>query len=82
MLYLETQKGKKDITALDLQQDIRGIDVWMEIIMKTNKGCGKLSSNNTLFSDSWFIRFIAADKSNAEVVDYYGPVKTSHKDFS
>ena len=50
--------------------------------MKTNKGCGKLSSNNTLFADRWFIRFTTADEENAEGVDYYGPVKTSHKDFS
>ena len=54
----------------------------MERIMKTTKGCGKISSNNTLFADSWFIRFTTADESNAEGVDYYGPVKTSHKDFS
>ena len=50
--------------------------------MKTTKGCGKFSSNNTLFADSWFIIFTTADESYAERVDYYGPVKTSHKDFS
>ena len=48
--------------------------------MKTTKGCGKLSSNNTLFSDIWFIRFTTADESNTEGVDYYGPVNTSNKD--
>ena len=62
MLFLDTQKVNTDITSLDLQQDIRGKDVCVKIIMKTTKGCGKLSSNNTLFADSWFIRFTTADE--------------------
>ena len=64
MLYLDTQKAQEDMKALDLQNDIRGVAVCMKRIMKATEGCGKLSSNKTLFSDSWFIRVTTADESN------------------
>ena len=53
----------------------------MKINMKYTKGCVQLSSNNTLFDDSWFNEFKTEEETNAEVVDYCGHVKTSHKGF-
>ena len=54
MLYLEIQNKKEVIKKLEFQQVIGGTDAWMNRIMKANKGCGKLSSNDTLFYDIWF----------------------------
>ena len=45
------------------------------------KGCGKLTSNDTYFDDSWFISIKTAEDMAAAGVDYCGPVKTSHKVF-
>ena len=42
MLYLDIKKGKDSIKASDYQQDIGGTDVFINIIMKSNKGCGQL----------------------------------------
>ena len=53
----------------------------MKIIMKGNKGCGQILSNDTLFSDTWFNEVKIAEELDAEGVDFCGPVKTSHKGF-
>ena len=58
---------------------IGGTADYMKIIMNTTKGWGKLSSNDTFFYDRWFIRVKTAGEENAQVVDYCGPLKTSHK---
>ena len=44
MLYLEIQKGGDAMKASDFQQDIIGTAYLTKIIMKTTKGCSKLSS--------------------------------------
>ena len=44
----------------------------MKIIMNTTKGWRKLSSNDTLFYDIWFIIFKTEEEANAQLVDYYG----------
>ena len=49
----------------------------MKRITKDNKGYGQLSSNDTLFDDSCFNGVKTAEETNAEVVDYCCPVKTS-----
>ena len=49
ILYLEIQKGKESMKVSDFQNNIRGADIFMKIIMKANKGRGKMSSNDTLF---------------------------------
>ena len=54
MLYPEIQNGEEVIKVSDFQQDIGGIADFMKMIIKATKGCGKLSSNNTFFSDFWF----------------------------
>ena len=45
------------------------------------KGCGRLMSNDTYFSDIWFSGVKTAEEEMDEGVDYYGPTKTSHKGF-
>ena len=53
----------------------------MKILAIANKGCGQMISNETYFSYSWFSSVKTADEAMAAVVDYCGPVKTSHKGF-
>ena len=43
----------------------------MKIITKANKGCGKLSSNETFFSDSWFSGLKQVEEANVEGVDLF-----------
>ena len=81
MLYLEIQNGKEVSKASDFQQDIGSTADFTKIVMKATKGCGQLSSNNTLLVVSWFIRVKIEEEVNVERVDYYGPVKTSHMGF-
>ena len=45
--------------------DIGGTADYMKIIMNTNKGWVKLSLNDTLFYDRWFIRVKTAEEVNA-----------------
>ena len=81
MLYLEIQKGKEAMNELAFQPQIRGTGACMKIIMKSTKGCGQLSSNETFFSDSWFSGVKIVEDANAEGVDFCGPVKKIHKEF-
>ena len=53
----------------------------MQIIAKDTKGGGTISSIDTLFADSWFIRVKTSEEVNAEVVNYFGPAKKSKKGF-
>ena len=53
----------------------------MNIIMKDTKGCGKLSSNHNLLDYGWLIGVKTAEEETANILDYFGPVKTSHKGF-
>ena len=48
---------------------------------KNNKGWGKMSSNNKLFSNIWFRGLKTVEEKNIERVDYCGPVKITHKGF-
>ena len=49
--------------------------------MKAKKWHGKFSSNETLFSNIYFIGVKTTENANAEGVDVGGTVKTSHKGF-
>ena len=64
------------------QQVIGGSSDFMKVIMNLDKGCGQLSSNDTLFSGSLFIRITTAEEENTEGVDYCGPVNKCQKVFS
>ena len=59
--------------------DIGGTTDYMKRITKDTVGWGKMSSNDTLFYDRWFSRVKTVEEENAQVVDYCGPLKTSHK---
>ena len=63
-------------------QHNRGTAACMKITMNDTKGCGQMSSNDTLIDNMWFNGVKTAEEDNAEVVDYFGRVKTSHKGFS
>ena len=67
--------------ASDFRQQIGGTSACMNITMKDTKGCGKMSSNGTLFYDSWFNELRTSDEAKSEVVDYCGPAETGHKVF-
>ena len=54
----------------------------MKSITKATKGCGKFSSNETLFSDIYFRGVKPAEGAMAEGLDYCMHVKISHKGFS
>ena len=45
--------------------DIGGTADYMKIIMNNTKELGKLSSNDTLFYDRWFIRVKTVGEVNA-----------------
>ena len=53
----------------------------MKILAMATKGCGKLKSNDTYFSDSWFSYVKTAEGAMDAGVYYCGPVKTGHKVF-
>ena len=53
----------------------------MKIIIKAKKGCWKISSNDTIFGDSWFSEFKTTEETNLERVDYCGSAKIIHKWF-
>ena len=67
--------------ASDFQQYIGGTDDFMKRVTKDTKGCVQLSSNDTFSDNIWFKGEKTAEEENTEVVDYCGPVKTSHKVF-
>ena len=52
----------------------------MRIIIKYTRDCGQLSSNDTLFSNRWFVGVKIVEEGNSEGVYYCGPVKISHKE--
>ena len=53
----------------------------MERLLITTKGYVQLTSNGTYFADIWFIDVKTAEELMASGVDYYGPMKKSHKGF-
>ena len=53
----------------------------MKILYIYNKGCGRLTPNDTYFSDIWFSSVKTTEEMAAAGVDYCGPVKTIHKGF-
>ena len=58
-----------------------GTTVFMKRIAIADKGCGQLTSNDTYFAGSWFSSVNTAEEMVAAGVDYFWPVKTSHKGF-
>ena len=81
MLYLDIQNREETTKASYFQQHIRGTAACMNRVMKATTGCGQLSSNDTLFFDTWFSGVKTAEGVNAEGEDFCGPEKTSHKGF-
>ena len=53
----------------------------MRRILIATKGCGKMTSNCTLFTDSWFSSVKTAEEAMAAGVNYCGPAKMIHKGF-
>ena len=53
----------------------------MNRITMDTKGCGQLTSNETLFDYSWFSGVKMAEEAMAQGGDYYGPVNMSRKGF-
>ena len=51
----------------------------MKRLSIATKGCVRLASIDTYFSDICFSSVKTAEEMAAEVVDYCGPVKMSHK---
>ena len=55
MLYLDITILNEAMKSFYFQQKIGVTDGFMKRIMKDTKGCGRMSSNDTFFYDSWFI---------------------------
>ena len=53
MLYLYIYNGDYYMKTYKFQHDIGGTADCMNLIMKANKGCGKLYSKDKLFDDGW-----------------------------
>ena len=53
----------------------------MRILAIATKECVQLTSNDTYVADSWFSSVKTSEVAMAAVVNYCGPVKTSHKGF-
>ena len=68
MLYLDIQKGKEKKNTEEFQKDIGETETCIKIITKVTKGCGNLSSINTIF-DIWFIVVKKDEEYSAEGVD-------------
>ena len=81
ILHLDIQKGKEAMKTSKFQKYIGGSTICMKILDIANKGYGQLTSNYTYFADSWFSSVKTSEDMVAAVVDYCGPVKTSHKGF-
>ena len=54
---------------------------YMKTIVEDEKGYGKISSNITFFSGSWFGEVMTVQNASEEGVYYYGLFKTSNKGF-
>ena len=54
MLYLEIQKEKEDMKTPEFQKSLGETAACMKRLSVATKGCGKLTSNDTYFSGSWF----------------------------
>ena len=81
MLYLYIYKGGYEMNTYKFQHDIGGTASCMNIIMKANKGYGKISSNNNLFDYGWLSGVKKTEEENAEVLYHFWPLSTSHKGF-
>ena len=81
MLHLDIQKWKEALNTSTFQKYIGGTAACMKRLMMATKGCGQLTPNGTYFSDSCFSGVNTAEEAMDEIVDYCGPVKTSHKYF-
>ena len=81
MSHLHIQKGKEAMETSEFQKYFVGTAACMKRLAMATKWCGKLTYNDTYFSDSWFSSVNTAEEAIAARVDYCGPVKTSHKGF-
>ena len=55
MIYLKIQNGKEEMKSSCFQQQAIGTAAYMNIMVKSTKGCGQLSSKVTFFADIWLI---------------------------
>ena len=81
MLYLDIQRGKDDMKTSIFLKYLGGTAVCIRRIMMDIKGCDELTSIDTHFYDNWSIGVKMAEEVMAWRVNYYRPVKTSHKGF-
>ena len=81
MLHLDIQKMKEAMKKSKFQSIMGGAAACMKRIAIDTKGCGQLTSNDTYFADSWFSSVKTSEEMVAAGVDYFGPAKTSKRDF-
>ena len=62
MLHLEIQKGKEATKTSEFKKCVGGNAACMKRTLIATKGCGKLTSNDTYFADSWFSFVKTADE--------------------
>ena len=81
MLHLEIKKGKEAMKTSEFQKYIGGTAALMNRLAMATKGCGKITSNETYFSDIFFSFVKTSEEEIPEGVDYCGPEKRIHKSF-
>ena len=81
MLHLDIPKGNEAMKTSTYQKYIGCNAAGMNILMIVTKVCGKLKSNDTYFSDSWFSGVKTDEDAMDERVDYCGPENTIQKGF-
>ena len=63
------------------QKCLGGTTACIKRLSIATEGCGELTPNDTYVSIRWFISVKTVEEAMVTVVDYCGPVNTSHKGF-
>ena len=81
MLHLDIQKGQESMKRSNFQKDLGGTTACMKRLAISTKLCGRLTPNDTYFTDIWLSSVKTSEQVMAAGVDYCGLVKMSHKSF-
>ena len=81
MLHPDILKGEESMKTSEFQKKLGGTSECMKRLAIFTKGCGQLTYNYTYFGDSCFSSVETAKDAMTAGVEYYGPLKTSHRGF-
>ena len=81
VLHIEIQKRKKDMKTSEFQKYLGGTPACMKRPVMATKGCCRLTSKDTYFSDIWFSSVKTAEEAMAAGVDYCRPIEDKIQGF-